>query len=154
MNDAKLKDYRRTVVEFYFELLQEAIDEICKLIAKEHVKDAVARFFEVYVTKCKMGILPAEAVKRFFSPVPLDLTFTPMMTEQLSVVDGQVTVPSYAYTKEAEVEMFDLARGISFSYDDYQTLRIVVRQVFDRWKFLYMQVYQDTPDSDGAPGPA
>ena len=146
MNDAKLKDYRGKVVELYLELLQEVVDEICKPITKKHVRDAVDRFFEVLITKQKMGILPAEFLKHFFAPVS--------DWEPDFIKTTRMPLPSYAYTKEAEAEIWGLSTGIGFDYDDYQTVRFTVQRVFDRWKSLCIQVYHDTPDSNGASDPA
>jgi hypothetical protein len=144
MNDVKLNDYRGKVVELYFELLQEAINEICKPTTKKHVKDAVDRFFEVLVTKHKM-ILPTEFVKHFFAPVS--------DWEPDFIKTTRMPLPSYAYTKEAEAEMWRLSTGTGFDYDDYRTVRFIVQQVLDRWKSLCMKVYRDTPDSNGASNP-
>lgn len=134
----KLNECRKKILEIYLELLQEAITNTCVSVDNEHVKNAVNRFFEEFTAKSKEMPL-AEAVQHFFG--------SPRNISRDGTV-SQFPLPSYAYTHDAERDIYELAKGITFTYDDYVQLRTLIRATFDKWRVLKQMATDGAATSD------
>lgn len=134
----KLNECRKKILEVYLELLQEAITSTCASVDNEHMKNAVNRFFETFTAKSKEMPL-TELVQYFFG--------SPRNISREGTV-SQFPLPSYAYTHDAERDIYELAKEVAFTYDDYTRLRILIQTIFGKWRMLKQMATDGVETSD------